>query len=397
MGRPKNNPPPPEQETLTPENTGQPPFPEAVTMTEHKIPEAGMSIEEGLAKGGPKLPDPVSLMDLQIGDRVTHSSRGDGTVTNRNDISGWVKFDRTPNDEATLFDLRSSTGSLTLLAAPTKGQPEKVLPGGAAAVPEAAVPLSDSEIDRLHTEAMFAHAAQGVMLAARARDLKQEQTNGQAALNEVHKALKDAQEAVVAHAEKAPTRGQFQQKTIPMVGTMPGTNAGSTVVVSLRSEQYVKFRDDQLIPLKDCGHSLLDLSNALFEEFKPGKKAKDVGKMGVEIKGSGYLIRQHSPDKTRWFAQLMVDQGIWEEKYAAEYGQPITSYDTNTETKSDRTKGGPDCGKVVKVGKKTVVLAPESHGLVIVASKEEVEKYISWQKASEKPEGERGEPGADDA
>ncbi len=136
------------------------------------------------------------------------------------------------------------------------------------------------------------------------------------------------------------------------------------------------------MPLKDSGITLRDLHDALFPEFKPGKKAKDVGKMAIEIKGSGYLIREKSADGTRWFAQLLVDGDTWKEMFEKDYGLPVVSFDTSAEARQVRHAGGEDCGRIVKVDKRTCVLAPESQGLVIVASKEEVEKYVSWQKAS---------------
>ncbi len=373
---PKPEPGEPEVLTVEGDGTAAPPFPDNATDncppgTPPDTATEGKSIGDLLAKG----PD---IADCQIGDRVTHPSHGDGTVTDRNDITLWVKHDK--GSEPIMHSIQFAKGTLKVLVGDAGAGKPPVPQVAPSAIPEAAKPLTDAEIDALHTKAMFAHAAQGQMLAARARDLKTQQTTDQAALNEIHKALKEAQEAVVAHAEQVPKREQFEQKTIAF--EQPAPLASSTAPTPSQDSLGYSVPGDSIMSLKESGVTLADLHNALFPEFKPGKKAKDVGKMALPIKDTGYLIREKSKDGTRWFAQLLVDEETWKTTFQEKFGLPVVSFDTSAEARQVRHAGGEDCGRIVKVGKRTCVLAPEDQGLVIVASKEEVEKYVSWQKAS---------------
>jgi hypothetical protein len=374
---------PTEPETLSPENidgAGTPAAPPA---------EEGKSIGDcltGLDKTANAVlaaHDVRDIADAQIGDRMTHEVYGAGTVTSRNDITLWIRHDtQGVNEQPAMHGIEFSRKTLTFLSSDaTRVVDLAQVVANSTAIPEAAVPLSAEEIDCLHTKAIFAHAAQGQMLAARARDLKQEQTNGQAALNEVHKALKEAQEAVVAHAEKVPTRGQFEQKTIEF--NRPSSGTTSTAPVASDPGFHPGLSADQLIGLKDCGHTLQQLDAVLVEELKPGKRPKNLTKFAVEIRGAAYLVRQHSPDDSRWFLQALMDPAAWEQTQEAQYGRPVVNYDDNAEAKGKRQSGGPDCGRLVKIGKREVVLAPESMGLVVVASQEAAEHYRGWKKASE--------------
>jgi hypothetical protein len=373
---------PPEPEELNATNTS-PPFPE---------PE-GKSIAEALAEAEASKVSQIvpntGIDDAQTGDRVSHPVAGPGTVVNRNDLSLWVKHDGQKTEDPTMYDLRFTRALLTPLGTRTPvtittGHTAIASGGVVAVTPEVARTLTPEEINTRYQTAMAAHVAKSQELASAWQAAKDDQTRRQQELNEVHAELKDIVAQMVTHGATVPKREEAQQRN--WLASDPSVDTPrSTAPVRSQSDLGYTVPNDQVMALKDTGLTLRNLHDSIFPEFKPGKKAKDVGKMGVEIKASGYLIRDKSPDGTRWFAQLLVDKDTWEQNFQAEYGAPITNFDTTVEARQDRTKGGQDCGRVVKVGKKTVVLAPESHGLVIACSKEDVEKFESWKRASDLP------------
>lgn len=357
----------------------EPDYPEGDQLdTETDDANDGKSIGEMLEdqeKAEVKTADqPVAdIADAQIGDRLVDSTNGLGTVVSRNETALFIKHDnQLPDAEPIMYGIAFSRARLTFSAS-ISGNDQ----------PEAGRFITPEEIETNYQKALLAHAERSHELALGYRELKNDQTRRQQELNEVHKEIKEHVELMVAHAENKPSRERAVQREIAFDVGEP-TGNGSTSPASLGFGYIVPA--DQTISLKESGLSLDVLHKQIIDQFYPGKKAKNIGKQAVEVRGAVYLIRQSSEDKTRWFLQALVDLDTWQQNFEGEYGQPITNWDDNAETKQDRTKGGDDCGRVVKIGRKSCVLAPESHGLVVCCSPDAVRAWIENNESDQEPE-----------
>lgn len=122
---------------------------------------------------------------------------------------------------------------------------------------------------------------------------------------------------------------------------------------------------DQEIPADVHGLTVEKLSAALCRELQPGKP-RQVGPSVVSIKGCDWLIRDHSADQTRWFAQRVLSKDEYQQLHEKQFGMAVHGFDQNEEARHHRTQGGEDCGRMVKIGRKLGVMGPESEGLVLL-------------------------------
>ncbi len=373
---------PPPQEELNSSNTA--PFPDTPTQPAD-VPSIGERLAENEAAKPAPAAGEVALEDAQTGDAVQHDTHGRGVVINRNDITLWVKFDSQPRDaEPIMFGIAFSKKTMRVIgkgAAPTAGMSYTPNP-----IPEAAKPLTEEEITQKLNDARCAHIERAGVLSARYLDLDTEIEKVKAEL----KGLKDEQDQIVTlmveNAKNPPSRETVTQRTIDLQVNGPTGAVSSTVAKEVRWDYGVA--KDQVVPLVDTKLTLDELHQKMVTTIEPGKKVKNLESFGVIHGGQAYLPREVSPDKTRWFLQAIVDLDAWDNTLAEKYGPPVSNFDASKEAGNERKAGGDDCGRLIKVGKAKVVLAPESMGLVIVASKEAAEKFIGWQNASA-PVGEK--------
>lgn len=115
------------------------------------------------------------------------------------------------------------------------------------------------------------------------------------------------------------------------------------------------------------GYTQAQLRAALVEHIPQGVEvAKLKPKQVVTVKGIPHLARQANDTGTRWFLQVLYSQPEWNGSGLADtYGRPVEGLDDHAEGKANREKGGPDCGRMVKIGAKLYVLTPESLGTVL--------------------------------
>ncbi len=113
------------------------------------------------------------------------------------------------------------------------------------------------------------------------------------------------------------------------------------------------------------------LRAALVEHIPQGVEVTKLKpKQVITVKGIPHLARQANDTGTRWFLQTLYSQPEWNGcGYGDTYGRPVEGLDDNNETKSKREAGGPDCGRMVKIGAKLYVLTPEKVGTVLTFDK----------------------------
>jgi hypothetical protein len=80
-----------------------------------------------------------------------------------------------------------------------------------------------------------------------------------------------------------------------------------------------------------------------------------------------FLVAEHyGTDGFRCFACLpLLSKDEWQQLYEAKYGRAVEGFDQSDEAKHQRQLGGPDCGRVVKLGRKKAVVGPKEQALIV--------------------------------
>lgn len=258
-------------------------------------------------------------------------------------------------------------------SAAAKSGPDGVIPT-AVSQPISTViarPMTPEEAAAQHLANLEAHHARGKTLSLRFFELKADQAEKQADLNEVHKELKKHSELMAEHMRAEPRADG--QTTIPFnqQANDDGDAEGGEAVLEESVQQLPEkwayaVAPDQVLAGDTVGLDLLRLRALLRHDLPPADKPHQLGASGiVEVKASKYVVRDHSEKGDRWFLQPLFTKDEWQQLHEAAYGRAVEDFDQNDEAKATRTAGGADCGRVVKVGAKKFVLGPESHGLVV--------------------------------
>lgn len=333
---------------------------------------------EAAAEKPTELAKPISptVGNAKIGDRLVHETHGPGKVAGRTDLTVFMAFDNAPNEDNKMFDLRFSEKQFRF------EDPSTVTPKPEV-IPEAAQFITEEERQANYHTALVAHAEAGKELARMHAAEKATETEEAETLKATRKRIEDIEARTMKHAAAMPTLEMASQRKIAFdVGPDTGTSGVGTPAAPA-PDGFHPLPADQVLGLAQAGLTLDVLHQHLVETFEPGKKSKNVGKLAIEVRGVGWMVRSHSPDKTRWFLQQLVDREIWEDQFEEVHGKPVADWDADAESRTARTGGGADCGRLVKIARKQLVLAPESQGLVIVATKEAVDAYIGRTKAVE--------------
>jgi hypothetical protein len=314
---------------------------------------------------------PISndIGNAKKGDRVVHTNHGPGVVVDRNDLTVWVRFDsQEPSAEPHQMDTRFCKDSLRLETDPTTTP-------AIGDVPEVGRPITEEERQANFHANLVLHAEQGKELARMHAAEKATEVEQSETLKATRKRIEDLEARTMKHAAAMPTLEMACQREIGFdVGPAEGSTTQAPVAAG--PDGFHPLPADQVLGLAAAKLNLATLHQHIVEEFTPGKKSKNVGKLALEVNGGVFLVRQHSPDRTRWFLQQLVDLGVWGEQFEEVHGRPVANWDENAEGRISRAGGGADCGRLVKIGRKQLVLAPESQGLVVVATQEAVETYL---------------------
>lgn len=78
------------------------------------------------------------------------------------------------------------------------------------------------------------------------------------------------------------------------------------------------------------------------------------------------VAEQYDTAGFRCYACLpLLTKDEWQQLYEAKYGRAVEGFDQSDEAKAQRQLGGDDCGRVVKVGRKKLVVGPKEQALVV--------------------------------
>ncbi len=344
-----------------------------------RVKTLGEMVAEKEASGDPAKPTslaaPISndIGNAKTGDRVVDEKHGEGTVTDHTDLTLTVAFDK-DNEPSRTFNIAQARQFMRLAVDPTAVKP-------IGEVSEVGRTITEEERQANFHKALVQHAEAGKEIARMHAAEKATEAEQSEVLKATRKRIEDLEARAMKHAAAMPTLEMACQREIAF--DVEGDGKTSTAPAPVVGEGFHPLPVDQVRGLAQVGLTLDKLHQHLVETFDPGKKSKNVGKLAVEVAGAVYMVRDHSPDKTRWFLQPLVDLDTWEELYQEAHGKPVANWDEHAEGRENRTAGGADCGRTVKIGRKTLVLAPESAGLVIVATKEAVDAYLGRTKAAE--------------
>jgi hypothetical protein len=61
----------------------------------------------------------------------------------------------------------------------------------------------------------------------------------------------------------------------------------------------------------------------------------------------------------------LVTKDEWQQLFEEKYGRCVEGFDQSDEAKDQRQRGGPDCGRVVKAGRKKLVVGPKEQALIV--------------------------------
>ncbi len=167
----------------------------------------------------------------------------------------------------------------------------------------------------------------------------------------------------------APTIPEAQAQPVVEV-VAPATNTGVTESQPAPSQFHSTLPDDQIVT--DNGYLSEDLERIVMRDLAPSEKPHQIGPNVLEFRGCIWLIRDSSPDRRRWFAQRVLTKAEWQKLCESEFGMCVTGFDQSEEAKRNRTLGGDDCGRVVRVAKRLRVLGPEREGIVLVVDAPQV-------------------------
>ena len=123
---------------------------------------------------------------------------------------------------------------------------------------------------------------------------------------------------------------------------------------------------DQVIEIDEDPATIAGL---VVKAIVQGDKPTKIGKERIhEFMGLPYLVRQGWPEENphRFFLQRLNSKDEWQQLYEAEFGRSVDGFDQSDDARHQRQTGGDDCGRVIAVGQKKYVLAPERHGLVLL-------------------------------
>lgn len=102
------------------------------------------------------------------------------------------------------------------------------------------------------------------------------------------------------------------------------------------------------------------MPDAALAELKRGKELS-VAKHLVRAYERDYLLAERSGDA--FLALPLYDRDEWAQLHEAEFGGSVEGTDQTDEARSVRQAGGELCGRVVKVGRKKLVIGPIKDGL----------------------------------
>ncbi len=91
---------------------------------------------------------------------------------------------------------------------------------------------------------------------------------------------------------------------------------------------------------------------------------------------------------SHWYLQPLYTKDEWQQLHEKEFGRALMDFDQNKEAQEQRQRGGVDCGRAVKVGKKLYFVGPRREVLVVVAGEE-------MKPADPKPSGKEAAAGKD--
>lgn len=136
----------------------------------------------------------------------------------------------------------------------------------------------------------------------------------------------------------------------------------------------VEERDAKKLKLKAD-----DLSGFLLEDgaLTVGEKAPKITDIVVNCLEHDWLVIDAvdtkpgavpCPVKFLLLPIFSIDE--WQQLCEKDFGRAVDGFDQNNEAKARRTAGGPDCGRIVKVGRKKGVVAPMKNAIAVLADVE---------------------------
>lgn len=256
---------------------------------------------------------------------------------------------------------------------------------------------AEERVGKLQDEltAHKAHAAKEQLLLStiRAREAQVEATKG--ALNTAKKRLEEAHEDLAAHCAggvqtKHPDLQPKPAPNLEQTAREKGRSAydqGQALSANTyqegtpeRDEWCVGWRLQRMAKREPVpGHKLGLTADAMEEvrllsgELGVSEKAPSVADKTVDAFDRAHLVidavclgNDEDADAPRRFLLLPIyTKDEWQQIHEAKFGRAVEGFDQGDEAKAKRIQGGPDCGRVVTMGKKRGVIAPLSDAVVI--------------------------------